>query len=270
MQTKINNFQMYYNDQGSGLPVLLIHGYPLNHKMWEPQISAISVFARVIAPDLRGHGRSEAVPPLSSAPHTYTMEMHADDCAALLEDLGIRQPVVLVGLSMGGYIAFAFLRRHPEHVAKLVLAATRAGVDSDASKESRLIAIAAAREEGVGAVVDTMVPKMLSPATKINQPGLSDRLAAIMAETSLEATIGDQRGMLERQNSTAILDQIKVPTLLIHGADDQIIPPEEMQTMHDKIPASELRVISDAGHMVNMEQPQIFNQTVEEFVQRKD
>lgn len=270
MYTKINNFQMYYDERGTGLPLLLIHGFPLNHMMWEPQISSLSAQARVIAPDLRGHGSSQAAPPPTMESQVYKMQMHADDCAALLDDLGITQPVVIAGLSMGGYIALAFLQKYPERVAGLILAATRAGADSPAARDNRLKAVATAKESGIGAVVDAMTPKLLSLATYNNQTGLPTRLAAIMANISLDAMIGDQLGMLNRPDSTAMLDQINVPTLLIYGADDQIIPLEDMQIMRAKIPASELHVVLDAGHMVNMEQPQQFNQAVREFLQRKD
>ncbi len=269
MYTKINNFQMYYEEQGSRQPLLLIHGFPLNHKMWEPQISSLSAQVRVIAPDLRGHGCSEAVPPPNTRSQSYTMEMHADDCAALLDDLGITQPVFIAGLSMGGYIAFAFLRKYPERVAGLVLAATRAGADKPAARDNRLKAVATAREAGVGRVVDAMVPSLLSPATYNDQPDLPTKLAAIMAEISLDAMVGDQLGMLERPDSSPMLDQINVPTLLIHGAEDQLIPLEDFRIMQAKIPASELHIIPGAGHMVNMEQPLQFNRAVSEFLQRK-
>lgn len=269
MYTKINNFQMYYEEQGSRQPLLLIHGFPLNHKMWKPQISYLSAQVRVIAPDLRGHGSSEAVPPPTTRSQSYTMEMHADDCAALLDDLGITQPVFIAGLSMGGYIAFAFLRKYPERVAGLVLAATRAGADSPAARENRLKSIATAQETGVETLVNSMVPSLLSPATDNNQPGLPTRLAAIMAEISLDAMVGDQLGMLERPDSSPMLDQINVPTLLIHGADDRLIPLEDMRILQAKIPTSELQIIPDAGHMVNMEQPLQFNRAVSVFLRRK-
>ncbi len=269
MYTMINNFQMYYEERGSGLPLLLIHGYPLNHDMWRPQISALSAEVRVIAPDLRGHGSSEAdLPPMAHS-QAYSMAMHADDCAALLDALGITQPIVIAGLSMGGYIAFAFLRSYPERVAGMILAATRAGADLPATRDNRTTAIITAREAGIAPVIEAMIPKLLSPAVERLHPGLPNRLAEIMANNSLEAIIGDQLGMMERPDSTPFLEHISVPTLLIHGADDQIIPLEDMQDMEAKIPQAELQIIPDAGHMVNLEQPQGFNQAVRDFLHRK-
>jgi pimeloyl-ACP methyl ester carboxylesterase len=244
----------------------LIHGYPLNHRLWEPQISTLAGYAQIIAPDLRGHGKSEPAPSPSGDPQTYTMDLHADDCEALLGALDISQPVVIAGLSMGGYIAFSFLRKYPQRVAGMILAATRPGADTAEAKDNRLKAIDSARKSGIEAVVEAMLPKLLASNTYTSRPHLVKQAESIIKETSLEAIIGDQRGMMERPDSTSLLQDIKVPTLLIHGADDQVINLEDMKNMESAIPNAVLHIIPDAGHLVNLEQPEAFNQKAQEFL----
>lgn len=266
MHIQIDNFSMYYEMMGSGIPVLLIHGYPLNHAMWAAQISALAEHARIIAPDLRGHGDSQPAAAPMGDPKTYSMDLHAGDCASLLDALGITEPVVVAGLSMGGYIAFSFLRRYPQRVAGLILAATRPGSDTPEAKTNRQQAIEAARQSGIEAVVEAMLPKMLAPITYENRPQIVEKVAAIIRKTSLEAVVGDQRGMMERPDSTPLLPEIHVPALLIHGADDQIIKPDEMENMQAAIPTSWLHILQDAGHLVNLEQPEKFNGAVRNFL----
>jgi pimeloyl-ACP methyl ester carboxylesterase len=142
MEIQVNGYRMNYRQSGNGLPVLLIHGYPLNSRLWKPQLEGLADVAHLIAPDLRGHGDSESVP------GPYSMDLLADDCAALLEALDISTPVIVNGLSMGGYIAMAFARRYPERLAGLVLTATRSGADSEAGKTARDQAAKQAREAG--------------------------------------------------------------------------------------------------------------------------
>jgi 3-oxoadipate enol-lactonase len=260
MKTQPRDFAIDYEEHGSGKPILLIHGFPLNRKMWESQIETFSKNMHVIAPDLRGHGQTKATP------GPYTMEMLADDCHALLESLGVTQPVVLCGLSMGGYITLAFYRKYPQRAAGLVLAATRAGADSEEGRANREKAAAQAQESGVAAIIESMLPKILAPRTYDTQPKLVERVREIMAETSVEGVVDAQMGMKDRPDSTPLLGQIRVPALVVHGAEDQIIPPAEAQAMHAAIQGSQLQILPDAGHLLNMEQPGLFNLALAEFL----
>lgn len=257
---------MHYDDQGAGIPLLFIHGYPLNRRMWEPQIASLADIARVVAPDLRGHGDSETAPSPDGDPQTYSMDLHARDCAALLDAMDIQQPVVIAGLSMGGYIALSFYRQYPERIAGLVLAATRAGSDSADSVLNRMEAVELARHSGIEAIAETMLPKLFSPHSYDTLPDLIPNVRNIMQTISLEGVAGDQLGMIDRPDSTPLLAEIEIPTLLIHGADDQIINIEDMDSMQAAIPSSQLQVIPGAGHLVNLEQPDIFNKAVREFI----
>lgn len=261
MQTRINDFTMTYEVAGQGLPLLLVHGFPLNKTLWEPQIKDLAVSVRVIVPDLRGHGASDPVP------GEYSMDLLADDCFALLEDLGEEDPVVVCGLSMGGYIAFSFYRRYPQRVAGLILAATRAKADSPEARDSRDKMAAKVDEQGAGAIAEDLLPKMLSPHTLATNPELVERVKHMMANTSARGIKGALMGMKSRPDSTPTLIQIDVPTLIVHGEDDQIIPRQEAQDMHAAIQDAQMRLLPQAGHLLNLEQPDLFNQAIREFLQ---
>jgi pimeloyl-ACP methyl ester carboxylesterase len=260
MQIVTQDFAMSYVERGSGKPLLLIHGFPLSNKIWEPQTEGLAGAARLLAPDLRGHGESEATP------GPYSMEMLADDCVLLLDTLGVKQPAVVCGLSMGGYVALAFFRKHRARLAGLILAATRAGADSPEGKTNREKSAARVREEGIQAVIGSMLPKMLAPKTYDTNPALVERVERIMEETSEEGMIAALLGMRDRPDSNPLLDRIDIPTLILHGADDQLIPVAEAEAMRSAIRDSKLEVLPVAGHLLNMEQPALFNQTVRDFL----
>ena len=262
MYIQLDDHTLAYTDVGRGTPLLFIHGYPLNRHLWEPQIEGLSQEARILAPDLRGHGESQAVP------GNYSMEMFADDLNAFLDTLSITQPVVVCGLSMGGYVALAFFRKYTTRMAGLILAATRATADSPEARIGRDQAVAMAKEKGVAAIADTMLPKMLSPKTYERKPELVDRVRAIMNHTSLEGVLGDLNGLKQRIDSTPTLSHIKLPTLILAGADDQIIPLKEAQSMQASIPGARLVVIPDTGHLLNLEDPAAFNLAISDFLSR--
>lgn len=264
MQIQLDNLSMHYSDQGNGQVLLLIHGFPLNRRLWQPQISSLSDVARVIAPDLRGHGDTPPKPFQNQ--RLYPMNLLAEDCICLLDALQIFQPVVVAGLSMGGYVAFALYRNYPQRVARLILVSTRATADTPEGKANREKAAEVALQEGAPAIAQSMLPRMLAPQTYTNRPDLVETVMGIMKVTSVEGTVGALLGMKDRPDSTTALSEISVPTLIIHGAEDQIIPLDEVQTMHARIPDAILRIIPDAGHLVNLEQPKLFNQAVRDFL----
>lgn len=261
MRVKLRDFTMEYEERGDGVPLILVHGYPLNRKMWEPQLAALSNISRVITPDLRGHGGSETVPGTMN-----TMDDMAKDIKELIEILGIKEPVILGGLSMGGYISFAFYRNYPELVKGMILAATRATADTIDTKVSREEAAAIAQERGPEAIIDGQLPKMIAPITQETKPEIVELARSIMLETPVTAIVGDLRGMLNRQDSTSTLKTIECPVLILHGADDKLIPIEEVNLMQREIRNAHSKIIPDAGHLLNLEQPREFNQAVQEFI----
>jgi pimeloyl-ACP methyl ester carboxylesterase len=256
---QINNFNLVYTETGAGRPLLLIHGFPLSRKMWDPQL-ALANAARVIAPDLRGHGESEAVP------GPYAMDQLAADGAALLDRLHVTQPVAVCGLSMGGYVAFAFYRQFAARTAGLIFAATKAGADSAEGKAGREKNAALAQEKGAAAIAEAMLPKMFAPQTYAAQPAVVAQVKAMMESTSVAGVAGALLGMRDRSDSTPTLAQIRVPTLVLHGVDDQLIPAKEGEAIAAGIAGAQLKLIPNAGHLLNLEQPAAFNAAVSDFL----
>jgi len=200
-------------------------------------------------------------------PHPLTMELFADDCRFLLEYLDINQSVVLCGLSMGGYVSFAFYKKYPEHVAGLVLVATRAGPDTPETRISRDSAIEQVRAHGVASLADAMLSKLLSPKTIETRPEIVQQVREIILMNSPNAIIGDQLDMMDREDSTKMLKDIRVPTLIIAGEDDVIIPREETLDMRAAIPGAKLVTLPDAVHLPNLEQSILFNINLKDFLE---
>ena len=255
-----DDFSMAFIDSCDRLSMLLIHGFPLNSAMWSMQIDDLNHYARIIAPDLRGHGNSDPVP------GPYSMTQLADDCADIMGHLAVATPFVVGGLSMGGYVAFEFYRRYPEYVAGLILTATRAAADPKEAKANRDAAAANVSEKGIGDLVDGMLPKLLSPQNAGDEE-LVTFVRDILMKTSVEGATGALMAMKDRRDSTRTLSKIDVPTLIIHGADDQIVPLAEAQAMHEAIKGSKFVVLEGAGHLPNLEQPDAFNDAVIDFLE---
>ncbi|HRQ39458.1 MAG TPA: alpha/beta fold hydrolase [Chloroflexota bacterium] len=255
------DFIMAFQDSCDKPTLLLIHGFPLNSSMWSPQLDDLANFVRVIAPDLRGHGQSDAM----AGP--YSVGMLADDCADLLAHLNVATPFVVCGHSMGGYIALEFYRRYSEFVAGLILTATRAGADSAEGKANRDKMAEMAKREGVTAVADAMLPKLLSPDNFAQDKELVEFAQQVMEMASLEGVVGALAAMRDRPDSTPTLGDIDVPVLVIHGADDQLIPVSEAEAMAAAVPDGRLVIIPGAGHMPNLEQPDAFTDAVIDFLE---
>lgn len=256
-----DDFTMAYQDSADGLTLLMIHGFPLNSSMWELQMEDLATMARLIAPDLRGHGFSDP------AAGPYSMEMLAKDCAGLLDRLAIETPVIVCGHSMGGYVAFEFCRRYPERVAGLILVGTRPGADSAEGKAGREKTAESVRTEGPQVVVKTMLPKLFAPATYESDQEVVEFVEDMMTHTSANGMIGALLAMRDRPDSTPDLADLDIPVLIIHGADDKLIPPSEAHAMHEAFPDSQLVIIPGAGHLPNLERPDEFNDAVVDFLE---
>ncbi len=250
--------EQHYRDEGSGPALLLVHAFPLNSAMWEPQIAAFRDHMRILVPDLRGFGKSE----LGQAP--AALDSYADDLIALLDHVRLDR-VAVCGLSMGGYISFALLRKAPERIAALILADTRAGADSDEGHAGRLVNAKKAEDEGVLAVGEPMLGKLIAPTAP---ESLREQLRTIMGNNRPEGVAAALRSMAARPDSTKLLDTIKVPTLIIVGSEDLLTPPAESETMHNAIKNSKLVQITGVGHLSNLEAAETFNQAVLDFMNR--
>lgn len=241
--------------------VLFIHGYPLSSQMWLPQLDGLSGLVWGIAPDLRGCGDS------GTPGGDVTMGDYAEDCVALLDELGLEDPVVVCGLSMGGYVALELYRRHPDRVAGLVLASTKAGADSDEGKAGRNKTAQLAKDAGVQAVANAMLPKMFAPETVANDPELVADISEMMNSTSVEGVVGALEAMRDRADSTASLALIAVPTLILHGVADTLMPPSEAENLRRGIPGAQLVLLEGAGHLLNLERPDEFNDALLAFLE---
>lgn len=240
-------------------PVVLLHGFPFNRSLWRGQVESLSASRRVFAPDLRGHGET------SVAEGPATMEEMAEDLAALLDELKVERAVV-GGLSMGGYVALAFMRAHPERVGALVLADTRAQADSDDARRTREETARRALSEGMGPIADAMLPKLLAPATRERRPDLVARVREMILGTKPEGAAAALRGMAVRRDQTDLLETINVPTLIVVGSEDAITPPSDSEAMSAKIGGARLVKIEGAGHVSNVERPGEFDRALAEFL----
>ena len=244
----VNGVTLAVEVRGDGPAVLFVHGYPFDHTIWTHQVAALDGWCR-IAPDLRGMGQSDA-PDLG-----YSMETYAADLAGLLDLLGARD-AVLVGLSMGGYIAFEFLRRWRERVRALVLVDTRAEADTPEGRMARETAAATAREQGAEAIAESLLPKVLGASTLGASQATVERVRAMMAATPVAGIVGALGAMRDRSDSTPLLAGLDgLPTLVLVGDEDEVTPPAQAKAMAEAIPGASLVVIRSAGHLAPLERP---------------
>ena len=251
---------MTYEESGTGLPVVLIHGFPLDHTLWAPQLAGLVDRCRCIAPDLPGFGDT-------AAPRAASMDLYADAIVALLDELAIDRAVI-GGLSMGGYIAFALWRRHRDRVRALVLLDTKAGPDPDEARKRRATQIDLVRREGAGALAPRLLESMLSRRTRERHPDVAERVLAMMGRQPVDGIAAALGAMIDRPDSAATLATIDVPTLVVVGEEDAATPPDEARSIHDGIPGSTLEIIEGAGHLSNVERPAAVNHVMAEFLGR--
>jgi len=263
MQALVGGIRMHWREVGHGpRTVVFIHGFPFDGSLWDDQLDRMPRRWRLLAPDLRGFGRSQMGP----VEGPLTMERFADDLALWLDHLGIER-TTLCGLSMGGYVAFAFWRRHRHRVGALVLCATRAGADSGEAREGRKAMAELVRKKGAGAVAETMIPKLLAPGTPQARPEVVERLRRMIEAQPAESIARAAEGMALREDSTELLPTIDVPVLVIAGTEDGVAPLEEAERIRDGIPDARLVQISGAGHLPNMEQPGAFDTALTHFLE---
>jgi pimeloyl-ACP methyl ester carboxylesterase len=242
-------------DRGSGPTVVLLHAFPLSRQMWEPQVATLSDRYRVVAPDLYGFGDT----PLPQG--GWTVDSMADAVAGLVDG-----PVVLGGLSMGGYVALAFARRHPGRLRGLILADTKAEADGPEARAARDKMIALANEKGTAAVVDEMVPKLLGATTRKSRPEVEKEVRRIGSAQSAGGVAAALAALRDRPDATPGLGNIRVPTLVVVGVEDGVTPPDAARKLAAGIPGATLEEIPAAGHLSNLEDPAAFTAAVRRFL----
>jgi pimeloyl-ACP methyl ester carboxylesterase len=239
--------------------LVLLHAFPLNARMWEPQLALAEHGWRVIVPQLRGFDGGHHDPPAAS------VDDYAGDLVDLLDTLHVERAVI-GGCSMGGYVAFALLRLAPTYVGGLILADTRSQADTPEGRQGREKMLALLAAKGPGGIADEMMPKLLGETTRREHPALAERVRALIMASSNEAIAGAIRALMTRPDSTPLLHPLHLPTLIVVGEEDTLTPPALSQEMHQAVHGSQLVVIPKAGHLSSLEQPEAFNAAVLTFL----
>ncbi len=246
-----------YDEAGEGKVLLLVHGFPADRRLWAHQVSGLSDLRRVVAVDLRGRGKSPA-----PAEGGWSMTTHADDLAETIESLGVDQ-VDLGGISMGGYIAFAFAHRYPHLLRSLILVSTRAIADPPEYKTGRVTTAERARRFGTRALAGSMLPNLLAEGASQE---VQDEVLVMFDDLPADTSAEDSLSMKDRPDSTSLLPSIAVPTLVIEGAGEQLLPAGTAKAMAEAIPGARLVSIPRAGHFAPVENPDAVNGAIRGFL----
>ena len=240
---KVNGIELAYDRRGSGSPLVLLHGYPLDHSIWSVVAAKLENNFDLILPDLRGFGRSTTV----DTP--YTLDDFAADIAGLLDHLGIPKTTI-AGHSMGGYIALAFANRYPERVRGLGLVSSQALADSPERKEGRYKSAVEVKEKGIHGAVETMTPKM-TPNTDLH-----GAVRETMQRQNPAAFVGALKAMAERIDASALIAAFRIPVVLVHGDADELIPIDRAREVKQSLPQAHLVELQGTGHLPMLESPE--------------
>ncbi len=256
----VHECELHVVEAGQGAPLLLVHGFPLDLTMWQGQIDGLADRYLVIAPDLRGFGQSGVTPGL------VTMQRMADDLAELLDGLQINQPVVLCGLSMGGYVAWQFALRYRERLAKLIVCDTRAVADNTETAANRISLADRVRKDGPAFVAESMLPKLFAPATMEAKSPIVEATRQVILRTNPQGIAAASRGMAQRPDVTQRLGTFDLPTLVLCGEHDAISTVAEMREIAAALPQAKFVEIKGAGHMSPLERPAEVNAAIRAFL----
>ena len=252
IESKKQPVSLYSVEHGQGIPIILLHGFPFNHSIWNNLVPSLAVRARLICPDLRGHGKS------STPEDSFQMEDLAGDVHELMVNRSIDQ-AILVGHSMGGYVSLAFLESFPEKCLGLILVASHASADTGEKREGRFATISKLENQDLAGVADSMT-KILSDSHEIQQD-----LRSMILSTPIPSLIGCLRGMAERPDRSGLVKMLKIPILIIAGENDKILPVESAKKLSAQAKNARLVVIPGAGHMPMLEKPEQMIQPIDEF-----
>jgi 3-oxoadipate enol-lactonase len=266
MKAVINNSLTHYVDIGisTAQPVIFIHGFPFNHRMWMfsgGQTEALSGSNRLVAYDVRGHGESEI------GQGIFTIELLVDDLIALMDHLKIRQAIV-VGLSMGGYIALRAVERNANRIKALVLCDTKSTADSNEAKIKRSAQIKMIRTDGTRAFAEEFMKAAVAPETLEGKPEAARALQSMIERTAPLSLCGALVALAARTDTTGALPGIQCPVLILNGEKDTLATAADAKAMKEKIPNAELQFIPKAGHISNVENPEEFNKYLIDFIRR--
>ena len=259
--TRVEGLELAYRAHGVGPTLLLLHAFPLSQRMWDAQVLGLADRCHVVTLDLPGFGASQ------TTDGDHTIDQLADLVAAFATRIG-HERFVLGGLSMGGYIALALARCHPERLRGLILADTRAGADSPEVRERRLNQIKEIEQKGLKGLAASFPHTVTAPSTAIDRPELLMQLRLWIEEANPAAVTGALRMMANRPDATPLLAGLRVPALVVVGEADGTTPPPEAELMADRLPEATLVRIPSAGHLSSLEAPDAFNQAIASFMAR--
>jgi len=256
---RIRGIRMVYDDVGSGIPLLLVHGHPFNRSMWQPQCAGLQDLARLVVPDLRGYGSSGVTP------GTVLLDEMALDLAGLLDDLELER-VVLTGLSMGGQIVLDFCRLFPARVLGLVLAASSAPAETSEGYVQRYRVAERLLQEGMEWYAEEELARFLSPGTLQQHPEIAEHVRSMIVSTNSVGAAAALRGRAERRDHVAALRRIQAPAVIVVGAEDVFTPVREAERLAANLPNAQLAVLPGVGHLPNLEAPKDFNALIRGFL----
>lgn len=264
MRTEISpGISLLYQLTGSGQTIVFLHPFPMDHRLWQSQVEHFSPHYQVLTPDLRGFGNSDGF-----GNHIPSIEKMADDLNALLDALKITEPIVLCGLSIGGYVALRFAQKYFSRLCGLVICDSRAEADTDETKAGRDRMIAFAKEHTSAEIVQKVLSGLLGKTSLRTRPQLVERVQEIGSSQSQQAILDALAALRDRPDATAWLAKITIPTLLIFGEEDALAPSHVIETLCAGLPQSTLIKLPQAGHFSALEQPELFNTAVENFLQK--
>jgi pimeloyl-ACP methyl ester carboxylesterase len=263
MHVTLRGGLFFYTETGdtSRLPVIFIHGFPFSSEMWGTQLEAAGRNYHAIAYDVRGHGKS------SVGDGQYTVEGHVDDLLTLMDHLHVNAAVV-VGLSMGGYIALRALEKSPDRFCAAVLCDTRSEADSNEAKLKRYASITLVKQKGSESFAEGFLPLLFAEESFKRCPEAVAMIRRIISRTPPLSIAGTLLALAGRTDTTGALAQVRVPTLILTGELDTITPPSSAQALHERIPHSELFLVPQAAHMSNLENPDFFNEKLLFFLKK--
>lgn len=260
LTAKVDNLEVSYSDLGEGnVPIVFLHGFPFDKTMWRKQLDDLKSTHRVIAYDLRGFGKS---PDEGTA---LSMDLFGDDLIKFLDHLNIEKAIIC-GLSMGGYIALNVMQRFPERFEGLVLCDTQCIADSAEAKAKRMAAIEDIKENGTKEFVENFLKGVFYEDSFTSKKEVVEELKNVISSNSPEVLSRGLKALANRSETCSTLEQISIPTLIICGKEDALTPPAQAEMMHQKIKGSTLRIIENAGHVSNLEQPEVFNKYLRDFL----
>ncbi len=260
LTVNVNDFDLSYNDVGEGdIPVVFLHGFPFDKTMWQAQLDYLQTTHRVIACDIRGFGKS------TDEESHLGMDLFANDLILFIEKLGLEK-VIICGLSMGGYIALNAMKRFPSRFEALILCDTQCVADTHEVKVNRYKTIEDIKEYGVTNFNQGFIKKVFHEDSLTNKPELVEQLRSVVFSNSEHIITQGLTALAERSETCSFLDEISIPTLIICGKEDVVTPLDESKFMNKHIKGSVLHVISNAGHVSNLEEPEKFNKLLRDFL----